>query len=53
MLRYSKESYANVLDDFECGIPKMDEFIHESLNDFLMNDPRYSFFVAEEEGLGL
>lgn len=53
MLRYSKESYANVLDDFECGIPKMDEFIHESLNDFLMNDPRYSFFVAEEEGLGI
>ena len=49
MLLYSKESSADVLDGFECGVQKMDSFIHESLDTFLKNDPRYSFFVAKEE----
>ena len=48
MLLYSKESSANVLDGFECGVQKMDCFIHESLDTFLKNDSRYSFFVAKE-----
>lgn len=50
MLRYSKESSAGMLKDFECGIPAMDGFIHESLNILIKNDSRYDFYVAEEEG---
>lgn len=50
MLQHLKESSASILDGFECGVPKMDTFIHESLDDFLKNDPRYSFYVAKEEG---
>lgn len=48
MLQYSKESSAEILDGFECGVQKMDSFIHESLDTFLKNDHRYSFFVAKE-----
>lgn len=53
MLRYSKESSASMLKDFECGIPAMDDFIHQSLDSLLKEDPRYSFYVAEEEGKGI
>ena len=53
MLRYSKESSAGMLKDFECGIPAMDVFIHESLDVLIKKDSRYDFYVAEEEGLGL
>lgn len=42
-----------MLDGFECGVQKMDDFIHNSLDDFLKNDPRFSFFIAEEEDLGI
>ena len=53
MLQYSKELSAGILKDFECGIPVMDVFIHESLDTLIQNDSRYSFYVAEEEGLGI
>lgn len=53
MLRYLKGSSASILEGFECGIQKMDAFIHESLDAFLKNDPRYSFFVVVEEELGI
>ena len=53
MLRYSRKSSADMLDGSECGVQKMDDFIHNSLDDFLKNDPRFSFFIAEEEDLGI
>ena len=53
MLRFSKESSADILTDFECGIHVMDEFIHGSLNVFLQNDPRYSFYVIFDDSLGI
>lgn len=48
MLQYSKESSVDILEGFECGILKMDNFIHESLEEFLKNDSRYAFYVAKE-----
>lgn len=53
MLRYSKESSAGMLKEFECGIPAMDSFIHEALDTLIKNDTRYSFYVVEEEGVGI
>lgn len=53
MLRFSREISTDILIDFECGIQKMDEFIHGSLDTFLKNDPRYNFYVAVEDGLGV
>lgn len=53
MLRYSKELSAVILKDFECGIQTMDEFIHGSLETFLRKDPRYNFYVAVEDNLGI
>lgn len=53
MLRYSKESTAELLKDFECGIQMMDDFIHNSLDSFLKNDPRYSLFLAIDDELGI
>ena len=48
MLLYSKEPSAEILNGFECGVQKMDSFIRESLDAFLRNDPRYTFFIAKE-----
>lgn len=53
MLRYIKELSTDILKDFECGIQIMDEFIHGSLETFLKNDPRYYFYVAVEDDLGI
>ena len=53
MLRFSKESSAEILINFECGIHVMDEFIHTSLDVFLKNDPRYSFYVILDDTLGI
>ena len=53
MLRFSREISTDILIDFDCGIQKMDEFIHGSLDTFLKNDPRYNFYVAVEDGLGV
>ena len=53
MLRFSKGLSTDILKDFECGIQTMDEFIHGSLDSFLKNDPRYNFYVAIEDGLGI
>lgn len=53
MLRFSKEISANILKDFECGIQRMDEFIHNYLDTFLKNDPRYNFYVVAEEEIGI
>lgn len=53
MLRYSKESSAGMLKDFECGVPSMDKFIHESLDSFLTENPSYSFYLAEEDEKGI
>lgn len=53
MLRYSQESTAELLKDFECGIQIMDDFIQNSLDSFLKNDPRYSLFIAIDDKLGI
>ena len=53
MLRYSKESSASILKDFECGIQLMDEFIHNDLDVFLKNDPQYELYVAKDDELGI
>lgn len=53
MLRFSRESSAEILSDFECGIHVMDEFIHGPLDVFLKNDPRYSFYVILDDALGI
>ena len=46
MLRYSQESSADILKDFECGIQIMDNFIHGTLGSFLKRDPSYCLYVA-------
>ena len=53
MLRYIKESSAEVLKDFECGVQVMDDFIHHDLDSFLKNDPRYNFYVAVDDENGI
>ncbi len=53
MLRYSRESSADILKGFECGIQAMDDFIHDTLASFLEKDPRYSFYVVKDDLLGI
>ena len=53
MLRYSQESSADILKEFECGIQIMDDFIHGILGSFLKRDPRYCLYVVSEDGLGI
>lgn len=48
MLLFSRESNANILQDFECGIDAMDAFIHDGLGYFLENDPSYQFYIARD-----
>ena len=49
MLRYSKEPTADILHEFECGIPIMDDYIHRELNNRLRNDPGLSLYVVRDE----
>lgn len=49
MLRYSKESTADTLHEFECGIPIMDDYIHHELNKRLRNDPGLALYVVRDE----
>ena len=53
MLRFSVESSADILKNFECGIHEMDVFIRDELQAFLKNDPRYQLNVAIDEIKGV
>ena len=53
MLRYSKGGSVDLLRGFECGVPVMDEFIHDSLASFLQEHSQYELYVAIEEGIGV
>lgn len=48
MLQYTKEISTKTLEGFECGIAKMDDFIHHSLDAFLKNDSRFNFYVVRD-----
>lgn len=51
MLRFSRAFSTEILKDFECGIPVLDDFIHGSLASFLERDKRYSLWVLKDDSL--
>lgn len=48
MLHFQKQESHYILQDFYCGVLKMDFFIKDGL-EYILKDPRYNFYVVKDD----
>lgn len=48
MLHFQKQESHYILQDFYCGVLKMDSFIKDGL-EYILKDPRYNFYVVKDD----
>lgn len=48
MLHFQKQTSHFILQDFYCGVPKMDSFIRDGLC-YILKDPKYNFYIVRND----
>ena len=48
MLHFQKQESHYILQDFYCGVLKMDSFIKDGL-EYILQDPRYNLYVVKDD----
>ena len=48
MLHFQKQESHYILQDFYCGVLKMDSFIKDGL-EYILQDPRYNFYIVKDD----